>query len=67
MMKKVPLAPQALIRLVKCKCAKERCPTNRFQCIKNGLNCTDLCGSLDSGETCQNVETSIQVMMTRVM
>ena len=54
-MTKLPPAPQAIIHLVKCKCAKERCSTNRCQCRKNGLNCTDLCGCSDGGESCENV------------
>ena len=51
----LPPAPQAIIHLVKCKCAKERCSTNRCQCKKNGLNCTDLCGCSDNKEQCENV------------
>ena len=51
----LPPAPQAIIHLVKCKCTKERCSTNRCQCKKNGLNCTDLYGCSDSGEQCENV------------
>ena len=51
----LPPAPQAIIHLVKCKCAKKRCSTNRCQCKKNRLNCTDLCGCSDNGEQCENV------------
>ena len=51
----LPPAPQAIIHLVKCKCTKQRCSTNRCQCKKNGLNCTDLCGCSDNGEQCENV------------
>ena len=51
----LPPASQAIIHLVKCKCAKETCSTNRCQCRKNRLNCKDLCGCSDSGERCENV------------
>ena len=51
----LPPAPQVIVHLVKCKCDKERCFTNRCQCKKNGLNCTDLCGCSDNGEQCENV------------
>ena len=47
----LPPAPQATINLVNCKCAKEQCSTNRCQCKKNGLYCTDLCGR----EQCEDV------------
>ena len=48
-------APQAIIHLVKCTCAKEQCSTNRCQCKKNGLRYTDPCGCSDNGEQCENV------------
>lgn len=47
-------APEAVIHLVKCGCAKDRCSTNRCQCRKAGLNCTDLCSCSDSGGLCEN-------------
>ncbi|EDO28722.1 predicted protein [Nematostella vectensis] len=45
------------LEAVKCGCLKERCSTNRCQCRKAGLPCTDLCGCADDeeGEPCQNV------------
>ena len=49
----LPPASQAIIHLVKRKCAKERCSTNRCQCKRNGLNCTDLCGCSNIGEQCE--------------
>ena len=45
----VDLAP-AIIQLVKCKCAKKRCSTNRCQCRKAGVLCTDLFISSDDGD-----------------
>ena len=54
-MTKIPPAPDAIIYLVKCKCAKERCSTNHCQCRKAGLNCTDLCSCSDNGELCENL------------
>ena len=47
-------APEAIIQLVKCRCAKERCSTNRCQCRKAGLLCTDLCSCLDDDDECEN-------------
>ena len=54
-MTKIPPAPDAIIYLVKCKSAKERCSANRCQCRKAGLSCTDLCSCSDSGELCENL------------
>ena len=50
----LPPAPEAVIHLVKCSCVKDRCSSNRCQCRKAGLNCTDLCGCSDSGSLCEN-------------
>ena len=52
---RIPAAPDAITYLVKCKCAKERCSTNRCRCRKAGINCTDLCRRLDSGKLCENM------------
>ena len=54
-MTQLPPAPKAIIQLVKCSCAKERCSSNRCQCRKAGLNCTDLCTCSDEEEPCHNV------------
>ena len=43
-------APEAIIQLVKCNCAKQRCSTNRCQCRKAGVLCTDLFISSDDGD-----------------
>ena len=51
---KLPPAPEAIIQLVKCACTKKRCSTNRWQCRKAGVNCTDLCTCSD-GEAHDNV------------
>ena len=45
----------AIIYLLNCKCAEERCSTNRCQNRKAGLNCTDLCSCSDSRELCENM------------
>lgn len=42
-------APSALIEMVSCAC-KSNCTTNRCQCRKNSLNCTDMCKC----EDCEN-------------
>jgi len=49
----LPPAPEAVIELVKCGCSKERCSTNRCQCRRAGLLCTDLCICSDDSE-CEN-------------
>ncbi|KAK3708724.1 hypothetical protein QZH41_004431 [Actinostola sp. cb2023] len=58
-MTNLPPASDAIIHLIKCKCAKERCSTNRCQCRKAGLNCTDLCGCSDSDNLCENTLENI--------
>ena len=58
-MTKLPPAPEAIIHLVKCGCTKQ-CASNRCQCRKNGLSCTDLCSCSDEeNEPCQNIFTEI--------
>ena len=47
------LAPEAIIQLVKCKCEKERCSTNR-QFRKAELLCTDLCSCSEEDDKCEN-------------
>ncbi|KAJ7383833.1 hypothetical protein OS493_025705 [Desmophyllum pertusum] len=49
-------APDAVLHLVKCGCSRERCSTNRCQCRKAGLPCTDLCSCMDNeeDEPCNN-------------
>ena len=46
-------APDAVLHLIKCRCTKG-CGTNRCQCRKAGLNCTDLCACGDDDEPCVN-------------
>ena len=50
----LPPAPEAVIQLVKCGCATKRCSTNRCQCRKANLSCTDLCSCCDRGDICEN-------------
>ena len=47
-------APQAVIELVRCGCAKSRCSTNRRSCHKAQLSCIDLCGCSDDDDRCEN-------------
>ena len=48
-------APDAVLHLVKCGCSREKCSTNRCQCHKAGLPCTDLCSCMDNeDEPCNN-------------
>ena len=49
-----PPAPEAIIEMVKCGCVKQRCSTNRCQCRKAGLTCTELCACSDDDEPCEN-------------
>ena len=52
-------APDAVLHLVKCGCAREKCSTNRCQCWKARLKYTDLCSCMDGGdELCDNVADS---------
>ena len=46
-------APEAVIEPVKCGFSKERCSTDRCQCLRAGLLCTDLCSCSDDSE-CEN-------------
>ena len=58
-MTKLPPAPEAIIYQVKCGCMKQ-CASNRCQCQKNGLSCTDLCSCYDEeDEPCQNVFSEV--------
>ena len=62
----------AIIYLLNCKCAKERRSTNRYQCKKARLNCTDLCSCSDSRELCMTTmvmmtKVTMTMMMTRIM
>ena len=50
----LPPAPEAIIQLVKCGCIKTRCSTNRCNCQKAELKCTNLCSCADSGDLCDN-------------
>jgi len=57
-MTSLPPAPDAVIHLVKCSCAKTRCAKNQCICRKNGLHCTDLCNCCDD-EPCENWKETI--------
>lgn len=50
----LPPAPEAIIQLVKCGCAKSRCSSNRCNCRKAQLKCTDLCSCADYDDFCDN-------------
>ena len=49
-----PLAPEAIIEMVRCGCVKQRCSTNRCQCRKAGLTYTELCACSDDDEPREN-------------
>lgn len=50
-------APKAIIQLVKCACAKSRCSSNRCQCRKAGLFCTDMCECSEDSD-CENQQSN---------
>ena len=45
--------PDAVLHLIKCRCTNG-CGTNKCQCRKAGLNCTDLCTYGDDDKPCVN-------------
>ena len=50
-------APNVVLYLVKCACAKSKCATNRCSCRKAGLNCTYVCSCSDrDDDVCENME-----------
>ena len=51
-------ASKAILQLVKRACAKTRCSTNRCQCRKAGLVCTDLCQCPETDDPCDNSITA---------
>ena len=53
-------APEAIIHLIKCGCAKSRCSTNYCQCKKTGLSCADLCKCSKSDDACENFKTTAE-------
>ena len=53
-MTSLPSAPEAILQLVRCGCIKTRCSTNRCNCRKAELKCTNLCRCADSGDLCEN-------------
>ena len=58
-MTSVQPAREAIIELVRCGC-KTQCATNRCQCKRAGLPCTDLCACYDEEEEpCQNAFNEI--------
>ena len=38
----------------KCGCVKQRCSTNRCQCRKAGVTCTELCACSNDDYPCEN-------------
>ena len=49
-------APKSVIQFVRCHCVKIQCHTDKCTCRKGELECTDMCGCCDIGETCDNAE-----------
>ena len=46
----LPLAPDAVLHLLKYGCKKDRCANSRCKCRKAGLQCTDLCSWANNEE-----------------
>ena len=58
-----PPAPEAIMSLVKCKCAKSKCSkSSRCSCAKAtpSLPCTELC---DCSPDCENKEKELDLIM----
>ena len=56
-----PVAPDHLLKFLRCKCKKSTnnpCGTNRCTCRKFGLNCVPACGDC-RGEGCKNSKAKI--------
>ena len=45
-------APDEILQMISCHCKKKSCLTDRCQCKKSNLLCTDLCGCFE----CSNQE-----------
>lgn len=60
-MTELPPAPEAVIHLIQCRCVKTHCSTNRCQCRRAGLVCTDMCACSDLDDfTCENATSQIE-------
>ena len=49
----LPPAPPSILKIIRCQCQGD-CSTNRCSCRKNGLTCTDACGTC-RGSSCSNI------------
>ena len=62
LLSKVPIAPEAIVELVKCSCSttkknpSSKCVSARCSCRPNMLTCTELCQCEADTEICQNVD-----------
>ena len=55
------VAPDALLKFIRCKCkvgSRNTCGTNMCTCKRNGLKCVQACGDC-RGEKCNNKDTAI--------
>ena len=55
-------APQAVLNLLACKCARS-CQLPKCVCLVNGLRCTDMCKLRD----CTNQQPEVDVEITNVI
>ena len=53
---RVSLAPQSVLRLVKCGCVKSSC-SRRCSCREHNIQCTELCTCEADPDTCTNMDT----------
>jgi len=55
--KKVPVAPEAVVELVKCSCFASKC-SGRCSCRAHNLPCTELCRCEEAEDTCNNIQVA---------
>ena len=49
-------APKSVNKFVRCDCVKTNCLTDKCNCRRAELDCTDMCGCYDIEEICDNAE-----------
>jgi len=54
---KVPVAPEAVVELVKCSCVASKC-SGRCSCRAHNLPCTELCRCEGAEDTCNNIQVA---------
>ena len=52
---RLPLAPESVIKLIKCGCTKSMCK-GRWSCREHSIQCTELCGCCANPDMSRNME-----------